>query len=225
MSSLAVKAALGALQLLAVLAILLFLPARTFDYPQAWAYLALFATAVVLITAYLLRNDPALLERRVEAGFVAERRPQQKVLQVLAACAFASIFGIAANDYRFGWSHLPPALEAAGLLVVAIGFALVFVAFRENSFAAGTIDVFVNQRIVASGPYARLRHPMYAGALVLLYGTPLALGSYWALVAVFALTLLLVVRILDEERFLRESLSGYAEYARRVRYRLVPYVW
>jgi len=225
MNSLATKAAIGAVQLLAVLGVLIFLPAGTFAFPQAWIYLAIFAAAVALITVYLLRNDPALLERRVEAGVIAEKRSGERLIQALAACAFASIFGLASLDHRFGWSNVPLWLQFAGDLLTAAGFYIVFLTFRENSFAGGTIDVWAQQRVISSGLYALVRHPMYSGALVMLCGTALALGSYRALLPVVAMTLLLVLRIRDEERLLRERLPGYAEYAERVRSRLVPYVW
>src|SRR5271166_1022925 len=151
MNSLATKAVIGALQLLIALGVLIFLPAGTFAFPQAWIYLGIFAAAVALITVYLLRNDPALLQRRVEAGVIAEKRPQERLIQVLAACAFASIFGLASLDHRFGWSNVPLWLQFAGDLLTAAGFYIVFLTFRENSFAGGTIDVWAQQRVISSG--------------------------------------------------------------------------
>jgi len=224
-NSLAVRATVGALQTLVLLALVLFVPALTLDYPQAWIYLAIFATAVALITAYLLKNDPALLERRIVAGPIAEKRKQQKLIHAIALCAFLSIFLVASSDHRFGWSHVPPLLEAGGAGLTALGFFFVFLVFRENSFASGTIGVWIGQQVVSSGPYTAVRHPMYSGALLMLIGTPLTLGSFWALVAVVPLAAAIVWRLLDEEGFLQKNLPGYAEYCRRVRSRLVPYVW
>jgi protein-S-isoprenylcysteine O-methyltransferase Ste14 len=224
-NSLAVRATVGALQTLGLLGLVLFVPALTLDYPQAWIYLAIFATAVALITAYLLKNDPALLERRIVAGPIAEKRKPQKIIHAIALCAFLAIFLSASFDHRFGWSYVPPLLEAGGAGLTAVGFFVVFLVFRENSFASGTIGVWSGQQVVSSGPYAAVRHPMYSGALLMLIGTPLTLGSFWALVAVVPLAAAIVWRLLDEEAFLQKNLPGYAEYCRRVRSRLVPYAW
>ena len=225
MLALARRAALGIAQLLTVLALALFAPAWTLAYREAWIYLAVFGTAVVLISAYLMKNDPVLLERRIEAGPKAEKRPQQRAIQIVASLAFLSIFLIASLGHRFGWWHVPLWLETAGDVMVAVGFFIVFLTFRENSFASGTIDLWENQRVVATGVYAAVRHPMYAGALLMLCGTPLALGSFWSFAGVALLAAALVWRIFDEERFLAKSLPGYREYCSKVPFRLVPRVW
>ena len=219
------RAALGIAQLLAILALTLFAPAWTLAYREAWIYLGVFGTAIVAITAYLLKNDPALLARRIEAGAKAEKRLQQRRIQVVASFAFLSIFFIASLDHRYGWSHLPLWLEIAGDVLVALGLFVVFLTFRENSFASGTVDVWKDQRVVATGVYATVRHPMYAGALLMLGGTPLALGSLWPFAAVGLMAIAIVWRLLDEERFLETTLPGYREYRTKVRYRLVPGVW
>jgi protein-S-isoprenylcysteine O-methyltransferase Ste14 len=224
-SALAAKATIGALQSLAILALLLFLPARTLDYPQAWIYLVIFASATAFITVYLARKDPALLTRRLKAGPIAETRPFQKFVQIIAACAFMAIFLVAALDHRSGWSLVPVFAQVLGGVLMVLGFLVVFVAFRDNTFASGTIGTWENQQVVSSGIYAGIRHPVYAGGLLMLCGTPLELGSFWALVPVAAVALLIVLRLLDEERFLKTDLSGYTEYCARVRSRLIPYVW
>ena len=225
MSNLARKTVLGFAQLIVAMSIALFGPAGTLDYWQAWVFLLVFVGSAAIITWYLWRNDPSLLERRVEAGPTAEKQTLQKVIQTVAALAFISCLVVPALDHRFGWSRVPVALEIAGDVLVAIGFFIVFRVFRENSFSAATIAVTSNQKVIATGPYAVVRHPMYAGALVMLVGTPLALGSWWGLLLLIPMTLVLVLRLLDEEKFLARNLPGYTEYCQRVRYRLVPYVW
>ncbi len=225
MSTLARRTVLGFAQLLVIMAIALFGPAWSLDYWQAWVYQLVFFGSAGIITLYLWRNDRALLERRIEAGPTAEKEPLQKLIQALAAIAFIGFLVVPSVDYRFGWSHVPVAMEIVADVLVAIGFYIVFRVFRENSFTAATIEISTDQRVISTGPYAIVRHPMYAGALVMLLATPLALDSWWGLLLLIPMTLVLVLRLLDEEKFLAKNLPGYAEYCERVRYRLIPYIW
>jgi protein-S-isoprenylcysteine O-methyltransferase Ste14 len=225
MNDLNKKAFVGLGQLQIVLLALIFVPAWTLRYWQAWLFLACFAAPVVAITAFLMKNDPKLLERRVTAGPGAEKRTLQNVIQSIAAIAFAALFVVAALDHRFGWSTVPTFVVIVGDALVVLGFCLVFLVFKENSFAAGTIEVVAEQKVIATGPYALVRHPMYIGALVMLVGVPLALGSLWGLLAIVPMTLVLVLRLLDEEKFLAKNLAGYSEYQRKVRYHLLPMIW
>jgi len=205
--------------------LLLFVPAGTFRYWQGWVYLALFTGASALTTLYLLKHDPALLARRMSGGPRAEKRPTQRLIMVFTSLGFVALLVVPALDQRFGWSDMPPGIVIAGDVLVAIGFAVIARVYRENTYTSAIIEIAENQSVVSTGPYAIVRHPMYAGALLYLVGTPLALGSYWGLVA-FALTMpFLVWRLFDEERMLAGSLPGYAEYQQRVRHRLVPFVW
>src|SRR5262249_17736388 len=153
-------------------------------------------------TVYLMRRDPALLERRVKAGPAAEQRPRQKLIQALASAAFIAVIAVPALDRRFGWSHVPAAVIAARELLVAAGFVFVFRAFRANSFASSVVEVGAGQKVIDTGPYAHVRHPMYAGALLLLAGIPPALGSLWGLLTLLPFTAILVWRLLDEEALL-----------------------
>jgi len=219
------KAFGGLLQLTVILAASLFVPAWTLSYPQAWVFLAVFFMAVLAITIYLQKNDPKLLERRVKAGSKAETRRSQKIIQFLAAIAFISIFIVSALDHRFGWSVVPLYVVIAGDLLVALGLLIVFFVFRENSFASATIGVATGQRVISTGPYAIVRHPMYSGAFVMLAGVPPALGSWWGLLAVVPIILVIIWRLIDEEKFLQLNLPGYQEYLDNVKYRLVPFVW
>jgi protein-S-isoprenylcysteine O-methyltransferase Ste14 len=215
----------GLLSLLVVLAAALFLPAGTLGYWQAWVFLAVFSGSVVAITVYLIKNDPQLLERRVNAGPGAEKEQSQKVIQSIAAIAFVAVFVVSAVDRRLGWSTVPTTVVVVGDAIVAFGLLAVFLVFRENSFTSAVVEVSAEQRVVSTGPYALVRHPMYTGALTMLLGVPVALGSWWGLLAIVPLALAIVWRLIDEERYLTVNLPGYAEYQRRVKYRLLPLIW
>lgn len=219
------KAWTGLLQLMIALTVFIFLPAWTFDYWQGWVCLAVFFASVIWITLYLIKKDQNLLERRVSAGVRAEKERSQKIIQVLASIAFVVTFVVPALDHRFRWSHVPVSVEACGDLLMALGFVMVFFVFRVNTYTSGVIEVAEDQKVITAGLYARVRHPMYSGALVMLLGIPLALGSLWGLLAVAGMTCIIVARLVDEERLLSDRLSGYTEYLGRVRYRLVPGIW
>jgi protein-S-isoprenylcysteine O-methyltransferase Ste14 len=223
--NLAARTFAGFAQLTVILGLLLFIPAGTLAYSQAWFYLIVFVSSAALITAYLWKNDPVLLRRRVRGGPGAETQPRQNLVQLVASAAFAGELLVPSLDRRFGWSHLPTAAVIAGDLATALGFLGVFFVFRANPYTAATVEVMDGQRVVASGPYAIVRHPMYAAALVMLAGTPVALGSWWGLLALVPMTFAVVWRLLEEERYLERALPGYAAYRRRVRYRLLPFVW
>jgi protein-S-isoprenylcysteine O-methyltransferase Ste14 len=172
-----------------------------------------------------MKNDPHLLERRVQAGPVAEKEKGQQIIQSLASIAFIAIFIIPGLDHRFGWSSVPLFLVLAGDFLVALGLLIVFFVFKENSYTSAVIEVGAEQKIVTTGPYALVRHPMYMGALIMLLGVPLALGSYWGLFMLLPITLVIIWRLLDEEKFLAKNLAGYLNYENKVRYHLIPFVW
>jgi protein-S-isoprenylcysteine O-methyltransferase Ste14 len=211
--------------LAAAMGLLLFVPAGTLRYWQAWVYLSIFMGASALTTLYLLRRDPALLERRMLGGPTAEKRPVQRLIMLGASLGFIALLIVPALDQRFGWSEVPLGVVIGGDVLVAIGFGFIARVYRENTFSSATIEVAENQTVISTGPYAIIRHPMYASALLYLVGTPLALGSYWGLVAVAAMMPFLIWRLLDEERLLARDLAGYTEYQKRVRHRLLPFVW
>jgi protein-S-isoprenylcysteine O-methyltransferase Ste14 len=219
------RALAGLVFLVVVLAGAIFGAAGTVRYAEGWTLLAIFGGASLAITLDLARRDPALLARRTQAGPVAETRGTQKVIQAMAGLLFLAIVVVPGLDRRFGWSHAPVPAEVGGDVLVALGFYAVFRVFRHNTFTSGTIEVADDQRVIDTGPYAVVRHPMYAGALVLLAGMPLALGSLAGLLAFPPFVAVLVWRLLDEERYLAGHLAGYAEYARKTKYRLVPGAW
>ncbi len=225
MKSLKRRAWLALALLAAVMALLLFVPAGTVYYWQAWVYLLLFFGVSVFTTLSLMRHDPALLERRMRAGPTAEKRPAQKLIMLGTSVGFIALLIVPALDRRWGWSAVSPVGVMVGDATVLIGFLLIVRVYRENTFTSATIQIVEHQRVISTGPYAMVRHPMYASALLYLIGTPLALGSYWGLVPIVAMLPLLIWRLLDEERFLAAQLPGYADYETRVRHRLVPFVW
>lgn len=211
--------------LAAVMGLLLFVPAGTVRYWEAWAYLVIFVGASTLITLYLMRRDPELLERRMRGGPTAEKQSAQKFIMLCTSIAFIALLLVPAFDHRFGWSAMPIAAVMAGDVLVAIGFYLIFLVYRENTFTSAIIEVAENQKVISTGPYEIVRHPMYASASLYLLGTPLALASYWGFVPVAAMMPFLIWRLIDEERFLARNLAGYTAYQERVRHRLIPFVW
>jgi protein-S-isoprenylcysteine O-methyltransferase Ste14 len=208
-----------------VLGVLLFLPAGTLDYWQAWIFIVVFLVSTNAIGVYLSIKDPELLERRKKFGPAAERSPAQKIIMTLAILGFVVLLVFSAFDHRFDWSHVPPSVSLAGDALVALGLLIDLIVLRENRYGASTIQTFEGQRVISTGPYALVRHPMYAGVVVMVIGIPLALGSWWGLAFLPLVVLVLIWRILDEEQLLKRDLPGYTEYTHTVQYRLVPHLW
>lgn len=219
------KAIGGLLALLLVMAAGLFLSAATFDYWQAWVFLAVFGASSLAITLYLMKNDPALLERRVYGGPTAEKATSQKFIQSLTALMFIGMLVVPGLDHRFAWSSVSFYAEGAGDVLVALAFLIIFFVYKENSFTSATIDVYAGQTVISTGLYALVRHPMYVGGLLMFVGMPLALGSWWGLLVLAVMMPALLWRIVDEEKFLTKNLPGYAEYKTKVSWRLIPLVW
>ncbi len=208
-----------------VLGALLFLPAWTLAYWQAWVFIVVFMISVNVIGLYLSLKDPALLERRKKVGPGEEQNMAQKIIISIGFLSLIGVIVFSALDHRFGWSPVPAYVALLGDLLVALGLFVNLLVFRENSYGGSTIEIVEGQKVISTGLYARVRHPMYVGVLIMVIGIPLALGSWWGL-AIIALALpVLIWRILDEEELLKKDLPGYTEYAQKVRYRLVPYLW
>jgi protein-S-isoprenylcysteine O-methyltransferase Ste14 len=225
MKDLNLKAFAGLFALFVVMAAALFIPAWTLNYWQAWAFLAVFFGSSFLITIYLMKNDPKLLERRVTAGPLHEKETSQKIIQFVAQFAFLLVLIFPVLDHRLRWSFVPSYVKLIGDVLILIGFYIVFLVFKENTHTSALVEVEANQKVVSTGPYALVRHPMYIGALILLLGTPLALGSWWGVFTIIPITAVIIWRLLDEERFLSANLPGYVEYENKVKYRLIPLVW
>jgi protein-S-isoprenylcysteine O-methyltransferase Ste14 len=204
---------------------LIFIPAGTFRYWQGWAYVAVFIICSGAYTVYLAKYDPALLKRRTEAGISHEREFTQKVVLALLFAACIILVVLPPLDVRFGWSLMPWQVSIIGNALVALSFYIFYLVSKVNSYAAANVRVEEGQKVISTGVYGFVRHPMYFGALFLFIGTPLALGSWWTLLLVPALIAILVARILNEEKVLVRELPGYVEYKHNVRYRLIPSVW
>ncbi|BBX01154.1 hypothetical protein BST36_12720 [Mycolicibacterium moriokaense] len=204
---------------------LLFWPAGTFDYWQAWVFIAAFIVGSMVPTIYLAAKYPDALQRRFKSGPWAETRMAQRLINVGIITTVIAAGVISALDYRFGWSHPPIAVIVLGNVLVLTGLVIAELVIIQNNFAAATITVEENQPVVSTGLYGVVRHPMYVGALIVMVGMPLALASYWGLLTAIPAVLVFVARITDEEKALRQELDGYDEYTQKVHYRLVPGVW
>jgi protein-S-isoprenylcysteine O-methyltransferase Ste14 len=210
---------------LALFGLALFWPAGTFDYWQAWLFLGIFVVLSAIYTVYVGVKTPEVLRRRMNAGPTHESRPVQKVVSSGVALMFFALLVVSALDHRFGWSNVPTAVVLVGNVLVAVGLGISMLVVVQNNYAAANITVEADQKVVSTGLYGLVRHPMYTGGLIMLFGMPLALGSYWGLVAFLPCVLLLGARIFDEEKALTEELAGYCEYTEKVHSRLVPHVW
>jgi len=225
MATLNARAWLSLAALAVGMGLLLFLSAGTIRYWYGWVYLALFFGLSAAITRDLILRDPALLERRLKGGPTAEPRPRQRAIMAGASVGFIALLVVPALDFRFKWSVVPTGVVLAGNLLFVLGFGFIGRVYRENSYTSATIQVVQGQHVISTGPYGVVRHPMYASALLYLIGTPVALGSYWGLLAVAFMLPFLIWRLIDEEDVLARELPGYADYRARVRFRLIPGVW
>ncbi len=205
-----------------VIGLLMLRPAGTFDFWQVYAYFGILLVPMFFALIYFLRNAPEVLERRMKTS--EKEATQQRVVAILIISVLA-IFMIPSFDKRFGWSEIPVWLVLVGDTMMLLGYLFMIYVMKVNSFAARTIEVEQNQRVIDSGPYALVRHPMYAGFLLMYVATPIALGSWWAFLAVAVVPIALIFRIINEEMVLHRDLDGYGEYTLRIRWRLVPGIW
>ncbi|MGO9928384.1 MAG: methyltransferase family protein [Mycobacterium sp.] len=210
---------------LVVFGFMLFLPAGTLNYWQAWVFLVVVALPAWIPVVYLLRTNPVALQRRMRGGPTAETRMVQKVVIAGLYLSLAAMVVVSVLDHRFGWSPVPTAICLVGDVLVAVGLGVMALVVIQNSYAAATVRVEAGQTVVSTGLYGLVRHPMYTGNVIVMVGIPLALGSYWGLVFVVPGLIVLAWRIRDEEKLLQKDLDGYREYTQKVRYRLVPRMW
>ncbi|HEY3361692.1 MAG TPA: isoprenylcysteine carboxylmethyltransferase family protein [Methanosarcina sp.] len=223
--NLKIKTLLGFVEIIIIIGLFLFVPAGSFNFWQAWIYSIVFVVSSAGVTFYLLRTNPELLARRVNAGPGSEKEKTQKITHFFVIILFIAFLVIPAFDHRFGWSHVPFYIAILGDILVVLGFFLLILVFRENAFASATIEVTADQKVITTGPYSIVRHPLYVSGLIMMLGTPLALGSWWGLLIFIPFTLVIIWRLLDEEKFLSKNLPGYKEYCQKVRYRLIPFLW
>jgi len=204
------------------LGIFLFLPAGSFKFWEAWIYCMILLLPMTFVVIYFLKRAPELLERRLK---LKEKEKEQKVIIRLSTAIFLIGFIIPGLDYRFNWSEVPVYFVIVADVFVLLGYLIVFLALKENMYASHIIEVDKDQKVISTGPYAMVRHPMYSGSILIYLSTPIALGSFWALIPFLLLPILIVFRILNEEKILLKELPGYNEYCQKTRYRLIPYVW
>jgi protein-S-isoprenylcysteine O-methyltransferase Ste14 len=210
---------------LAFLIAIIFLSAGTWHYWQGWLFLSVFTAITLGFSIYLANYDKPLFERRMKAGPLHERERSQKIISSLIIGSFFLFIILPILDYRFGLSRVPAWVSIVGNAIIVASFLAIFWVVRTNSWAASNVRVEADQKVIDTGPYAYVRHPMYASAIWLFVGLPLALGSWWTVILAIPVFVVLLWRLLDEERILKRDLSGYTEYMQRVRYRLVPHVW
>ncbi|MFI5155464.1 MAG: methyltransferase family protein [Chitinophagales bacterium] len=223
--SLKIKAISGLIFLILLEGVFLFGSAGTFDYWQAWTWILVFGGSSAWITFSLMKNDMELLKRRLGGGPEGEKEPVQKTIVGLARIIFIGIIVLPGIDHRFGWSRVPSLLSISGDVFGVIGFYIVYLVFRENSFTSAIVEIADDQKVISTGPYRIVRHPMYSGALLMIVFAPIALGSFWGLALVIPFIGLIVWRLIEEEKFLQQQLPGYSDYSRRTIYRLVPGIW
>ena len=219
------QAILGLAALAILLWVSLFVPAWTLDYWQAWVFWFVFVVCILAISVYFLHRDLSLIASRLKVGATAEQDRKQQLTQGVISIFFILLLLIPSLDHHFHWSVVSAALSLVGNVFVGLGLLTIFLVFRENTYTSVLVEVKQGQKVISTGPYSKVRHPMYSGALFMLLFTPLALGSYWGLLAFPPILIAIVVRINGEEKMLAKDLAGYSEYRQKVRYCLIPYVW
>ena len=204
------------------LGLLILLPAGTFDYWQVYVYFGILVVPMTFVVFYFLKKDPKFLERRTRAK---EKEKQQILISILSTLVFLGGFIITGLDHRFTWSNVPIYITISADIIILLGYLIIFFVFKQNSYASNIIEVNESQKIISTGFYGIVRHPMYIGVLIMFIPTPIALGSYWGLIPFAILPVSLALRILNEEKVLYDNLNGYKEYCQKTRYRLIPFIW
>lgn len=202
--------------------LLFLLPAGTWRYWQAWMYIGILFVPMLFVLAYFMKNDPGLLERRMK---MREERGEQRRIIGLSTLTFILAYILPGFDIRYGWSNMPAWVSILAGVVLFLSYLLVFRTMQVNSFLSRVIEVAQNQKVVDTDVYGIVRHPMYVGMTILYIVSPVALGSWWAVIPALAIIPVIVFRILDEEKALEHELPGYVEYKQKVKYRLIPFVW
>ena len=207
---------------LLLVGILLFLPAGTFAYPQAWLLIGILFVPMFAAGLIMMNKNPDLLRKRLNAR---EEQTEQKTVIALSGMMFLAAFVAAGLNFRYGWIRLPLWISFAASVIFLIGYALFAEVLRENTYLARTVSVQENQKVIDTGLYGVVRHPMYMTTLILFLAMPLVLGSMISFIIMLAYFPIIAKRIRNEELVLEEGLEGYAEYKKRIRYKVIPFVW
>lgn len=206
-----------------IMFLFLFLPSGSFYFWKAWIYFIVFFGSTFFITVYFIKRDPELIKRRNKAE---EKEIEQKIFQTISGTLFfIGLLMIPGLDYRYSWSNVPVSVVVISDFIVLLGFLVVFLVFKENTYTSSIVEVAENQKVISTGPYALVRHPMYTGAMMIILFTPLALGSWWGLIPAVLISIFVVLRLLNEEKVLLKELSGYEDYCKKTRYHLIPLIW
>ena len=205
-----------------ILGAFLFLSAGDVTYWNAWLFLSAFAICMIFFGIYLYRTDKELLQKRLNSK---EKEEEQKAYTYLAGISFLATFGVCGFDYRFAWSNVPLPAVIIALFVMLAGFALFVITLVYNRFASRTVEIQNEQKVIDTGVYSVVRHPMYTAAITMFFASPLVLGSLWAVIPMLLFLAGIIMRIRNEEKVLLNGLDGYAEYMKKVRYRLIPFIW
>lgn len=204
------------------LGLLILVPAGTFDFWQVYVYMGILVIPMTFVLFYFLKKDPLFLERRTRAK---EKEKAQKIIQIAFSFVFLFGFIVPGLDKRFGWSEIPVWIVLIADLIILLGYLFIFFVFRQNSYASRVVEVDEGQKVISTGLYSFVRHPMYLGIIAMYLLTPVALGSWWGLIPMAGIPLALVLRILNEEKVLCRDLPGYTDYCKKTKYRLIPLIW
>ena len=205
-----------------VLGLLILVPAGTLNYWQVYLYFTILIIPMIFVLVYFLKNDPRFLERRTRAK---EKEKEQLIIQIAFSFIFLSGFIIPGFDKRFGWSNVPVLIVIIADIVILLGYILIFFVFKQNSYASRIVEVEKDQKIISTGLYGFVRHPMYIGVIIMFVPTPIALGSYWGMIPMATIPMALIFRIINEEKVLCKNLPGYKDYCQNTKHRLIPYIW
>ena len=201
---------------------LLFLPAGSFGYTNGWLFMGLLFVPMLLLGIVMLIKSPSLLEKRLNAN---EKEKAQKGVVAVSGLLFVFGFIVAGLDYRFGWSEMPEWVVITASVILLASYALYGEVMRENAYLSRTIEIQENQKVVSTGLYGIVRHPMYAVTVWLFLSIPLTLGSWWSFLCFFPYLAVIIIRIINEEKLLESGLDGYSDYKNKVKYRLFPFIW
>jgi protein-S-isoprenylcysteine O-methyltransferase Ste14 len=202
--------------------LVIFLPAGSLKFRTGWLFIGVLFTAMIFVLTWLLVKDPALLAKRLKTK---EKEKPQKAYLILSIIVLLFTFIIPGLDYRFHWSDVPVPVVVISTVIMMAGYVIFFAVMRQNTYASRVIEIQQGQKLIDTGLYSLVRHPMYLGASILYVPVPLVLGSWYALIPAALIPILLIIRIMNEEKVLVNGLKGYPEYMKKVKYRIIPFIW